>query len=615
MTTTAVLSSGQLLASQFRILQKLGQGGMGSVWLAEQLDMGRKVVVKVLNPELTQTQGTAVERFRREAQAVARLNHPNIVQIFVFGATEDGQLYIAMEFVEGRDLGKLIAEGPTPEPRALRILDQVCSALIEAHSAGIVHRDLKPENIVLTDRHGNADYVKVLDFGIAKLHDTGDSPTLTQAGTIFGTPRYMAPEQVRGQGVDARADIYALALILHELLTGHHPFTATTAIEYLVQHVNEPIRPLSETAPDLPFSPRTIALVARGLEKDPADRFQSVAELQRELRAALRDFSEPARGFPTSSEGRLRPPPPSGRAPGSPAANRAFPWIPVAVASAALALGLAAFAFLRDRPEAATPLVPDAPATASPALPEQPAVKPAVAEAPPVPEALEPEEDRGPLRPGTPIDGFPVPAGARPFMSSPQAEMYEVYGDPGDVLRFYRAELRGKYALQPIPNGLSIADQASPFTAVVLTQSADGFYLTLPRNALAPASRHASDVPVGADLFGTSAPAGCSLILRQDTTVVLRSRQPLADVCRHFIDRHRGAGVNVYETAGDTPMCQLTRMEGPADAWNAISVLNDPQSQGAVMISIMRTTAVAAPAEEKPDPDALLEAPEGGGTP
>jgi serine/threonine protein kinase len=610
MTTNAALSSGQVLASQFRIVQKLGQGGMGSVWLAEQLDMGRKVVVKVLNPELTQTQGTAVERFRREAQAVARLNHPNIVQIFVFGTTEDGQLFIAMEFVEGRDLGLLIAEGPTPEPRALRIIDQACSALIEAHSAGIVHRDLKPENIVLTDRHGNPDYVKVLDFGIAKLHDTGDAPSLTQAGTIFGTPRYMAPEQVKGHGVDARADIYALALILHELLTGHHPFSAATAIEYLVQHVNEPVRPLSETAPDLGLSPRTSAIVARGLEKDPTDRFQSVADLQREVRAALRDFSEAARGFPTSSEG--SPPAAPRRQPVSNAARSTFPWVAVASGAAVLGLGLAAFALLRDPPSAAPAVTSGVPAATSPAAPAASAVAPpAVAEAPPLPA---PEEDRGPLRPGAPIDGFPVPAGARPFMSSPQAEMYEVFADPADVLRFYRAELRGRYALQPIPNGVSISDPASPFTAVVLAQSADGYYLTLPRNALAPASRKAAELAADEDLFGTVAPAGSARFMRQDTTVMLRSRLPLTEVCRHFIERHRGAGVDTFENGGDTPMCQLSRDEPPPGEWSAISVLPDPQSAGAVMISITRHPSQAVPVDE-PALAPPLELPEGEGSP
>jgi hypothetical protein len=145
----------------------------------------------------------------------------------------------------------------------------------------------------------------------------------------------------------------------------------------------------------------------------------------------------------------------------------------------------------------------------------------------------------------------------------------------------------------------------------VLAHSADGYYLTLPRNALAPAARNVSQLLDGEDLFGTTAPSGSARILRQDTTIVLRSRLPLADVCRHFIDRHRGAGVHTFENGGETPMCQLSREDGPPDAWNSISVLPDPQSEGAVMISIMRTASKAVPSEPKP----FLDAPERAGRP
>jgi len=300
---------GQILSNQFRIQRQLGAGGMGAVYLAEQIDMERPVVVKVLHPELTAGSPTAVERFKREAKAVARLNHPHVVQVHVFGTTDSGQMFLAMEYVEGHNLADVIAsQGPFPEARALKVLDQICSALTEAHGAGLVHRDLKPENVMLANRFGNPDYVKVLDFGIARIANEGQAG-LTKTGSVFGTPRYMAPEQARGKRADARSDLYAVGVMGWVMLTAEHPFGETdSAVDYLVKHATEDIPSPLRDHPELTLQPRTERLIARLLVKDADQRYQSAAELQREVRTALRDLPDHLRNAPTPSMG-VTPPP------------------------------------------------------------------------------------------------------------------------------------------------------------------------------------------------------------------------------------------------------------------------------------------------------------------
>jgi serine/threonine protein kinase len=300
---------GQILSNQFRVERLLGSGGMGAVYLAVQIDMERPVVVKVLHPELTAGSPTAVERFKREAKAVARLNHPHVVQVHVFGTTEHGQLFLAMEYVDGVTLADAIAtHGSFPEARALKILDQICGALIEAHGAGLVHRDLKPENVMLANRFGNADYVKVLDFGIARIADD-TSPNLTKTGSVFGTPRYMAPEQARGKRADARSDLYAIGVMLWVMLTGEHPFGETdSAVDYLIKHATEDILSPLIRHPHLVLQPRTDRLLAKLVKKNPDERFQSAAELQREVRTAMRDLPDHLRNAPTPVVGVVPPP-------------------------------------------------------------------------------------------------------------------------------------------------------------------------------------------------------------------------------------------------------------------------------------------------------------------
>ena len=619
MSETQEALVGQVIASQFRVIKKLGAGGMGAVFLAEQLEMERKVVVKVLHPELSAMDPVAIERFRREAKAVAQLNHPNIVQVFVFGHTDNGQMYLAMEYIEGRDLAHELAAGPMPEPRALRILDQCCAALIEAHGAGIVHRDLKPENIMLADRYGNPDYVKVLDFGIAKLHSSGgNNPTLTQAGSVFGTPRYMSPEQVKGLVVDARSDLYALGIILYEMLVGRHPFVAETTIEYLMKHVSEAVRaPSSE---GIEIQPRVEALLMKCLEKAPADRYQSAAELQREVRLALRDFSEATRGFPSSSLPLQAVPraAPGTQPPGrkhydssgasSPAKHGTPSWLWVLM-GLVLAAGLIGVVIALAPPSTGEGAASRTGETAASWMGASAGEETPVVTAPggepswlvrEAPVALVPASDPSPvledvpttaIEAGEPLEGFPLPKDARHMTSASQAEMYETALEPRAVIAFYKATLHGKYSVKDVPNGVMIEDEQSPFSYVVLSPNGDRYYLILQRNLLAPKPAAPAGPP--APVFGVDFPADASLIMRSEQATVMRSRLGMKQVC-DFYEAKYGAlkGVMVMrDDAAATPYCTIAATMSEETAWMAIAIVNDSTSAGAVMISVMPRAA------------------------
>jgi serine/threonine-protein kinase len=220
---------------------------------------------------------------------MSQLTHPNTVNVFMYGELEvDGALYIVMEFLEGKNLNQTVRkEGPMPAERAVPILVQACGALEEAHRMGIVHRDLKPENIFLCQQGTLTDYPKVLDFGLAKVTEQQMRPgsiILTQEGMVFGTPEFMSPEQAQGRTLDARSDIYSLAVILYEVLTGKLPFTAKTPMEYIQKHVMEPPIPLNQRVPERQFAAGLEAVLARALAKRPEDRFQSAAEFAEALR-------------------------------------------------------------------------------------------------------------------------------------------------------------------------------------------------------------------------------------------------------------------------------------------------------------------------------------------
>ena len=286
----------EILGGQFKILQKIGTGGMGAVYKASQPEMNRMVAVKILHPKLTNRADLA-SRFRREARAMSHLSHPNTVRVFLYGELEDGSLYIVMEYLEGKNLNQTVrAEGPLPMERALPVLIQACGALEEAHRAGIIHRDLKPENIFLQQSGGLRDFAKVLDFGLAKVTEREMRPgsiILTQEGMVFGTPEFMSPEQAQGKTLTAGSDIYSLAVILYEVLTGKLPFDAKTAMDYLQLHVMGTPITLSQRVPGETFPPSLDLIIQKALAKKPEERFASAAEFGGALQAVLEGKSAP----------------------------------------------------------------------------------------------------------------------------------------------------------------------------------------------------------------------------------------------------------------------------------------------------------------------------------
>jgi serine/threonine-protein kinase len=282
---------GKRIAQKYRIEQLIGEGGMGKVYRANQLALDKPVVLKVLRQSLLSDERT-VARFQREAKAASRLNHPNSISILDFGQAEDGALYIAMEYVNGRDLQQILAkEWPLPEGRVSRVMSQVLSALADAHQAGVIHRDLKPENIMVEPRRGGeTDFVKVLDFGIAKIQDSqDDGPALTRAGFVCGTPEYMSPEQARGAPLDARSDLYAVGVILYQLTTGMLPFESDSAVGFATKHLTETPLPPSQKRPDIRISPGMERLILRSLAKDPNDRPQHADAFRADLIAVERE--------------------------------------------------------------------------------------------------------------------------------------------------------------------------------------------------------------------------------------------------------------------------------------------------------------------------------------
>ncbi len=276
---------GRTVGGAYTLQELIGVGGMGRVYRAEQMALGRTVAVKVIHPHLL-GDDRIVARFYNEARAASRLNHPNSVSIIDFGRTDDGILYLAMEYLDGKDLA-LVAheEGPLSLTRVCRLLDGVLGALGEAHALGVVHRDLKPENIILKSLRTGGDLVKVVDFGLATIVSGEGRTAVTTAGMVCGTPDYMSPEQGRGDEVDGRGDVYALGVVLFELLTDRLPFEDETPTRVVLRHISDPVPDPAEVAPHRNIPADLGAVVLRAMAKRPEERFQTAEEMQAALRA------------------------------------------------------------------------------------------------------------------------------------------------------------------------------------------------------------------------------------------------------------------------------------------------------------------------------------------
>jgi eukaryotic-like serine/threonine-protein kinase len=333
---------GQILSDRYRVDTLLGEGGMGAVYLGEHQLMRKRVAIKVLHPEMMQNT-EVVQRFEREAMAGGRIDHPNVAAATDFGRTPDGSFFLVLEYIEGRSLRAALEAGALPADVAVHVAYQVAQALGKAHGLGIVHRDLKPENVMLVERDGDPNFVKVLDFGIAKVpvdEVAGQAVAapgqgLTRLGVMYGTPEYMAPEQALGQEIDARADLYALGIVLYEMLCGSRPFLSESVVGLVTQHVTAKPPPLAPRVPGL--LPALEAAVLRLLEKSPDQRFAGARELADDL----------ARIAQQLGGGYLTPPvPPAPLAQRSPVPPQAQPqphgYVPtaqVSVDAAALAAG------------------------------------------------------------------------------------------------------------------------------------------------------------------------------------------------------------------------------------------------------------------------------------
>ncbi|WNG60839.1 protein kinase [Archangium gephyra] len=488
---------GRVLNDKFRIVEALGSGGMGRVYKAVQSPLERLVALKVLNPQYSEGKDPGFQkRFFMEAAVTSKLRHPNTVTVIDYGRTDDGVLYIAMEYLEGQTLAQLLTQhGPLPWMRVMNIAQQVARSLREAHRVGLIHRDLKPANIMVLNQEDDHDVVKVLDFGLVKsfLPDRGGAheTEITQAGVILGSPQYMAPEQARNVS-DPRSDVYSLGVVMFQMLIGRPPFMAAQSIDVIFKHLNEAPPVFAAIWPGHSVPQEVEALVMRCLYKRPEERFQSMDEVLEAVRRAASSagfsgaFSSPrnaitsgftplpGHGSGAHSGAQTGPLPSPGstgastvaldiaveEAPAKPAARRT---LPLALFAGSLMLGLIVAAVVAMRPPTPPPapqpepLQAVAPAVKTPA-PAQPAAEsPTTAEtAPAAPEqqpAIEPDVLAAPLVPAEPV-----------------AIRFVIDSEPGGAKVMYEGRVLGETPLE-----LPVPPDADGHASARLTFALDGY--------------------------------------------------------------------------------------------------------------------------------------------
>jgi serine/threonine protein kinase len=279
-----------VVAERYRVIKRLGEGGMGQVYLAEHIAIERRIALKVLRSEYAH-RGEMVTRFQQEAISASRIKHPNVLDVFDFGRLDNGCFFLAMEYLEGNDLAEEMGRRRVIDPiNGVRIALEVCRGLGAAHAKGVVHRDLKPENVFLQRTSDGEETIKIVDFGIASLRTNEEAAgaqrkRLTRTGMIFGTPEYMAPEQAAGKRADHRADIYALGIMMFEMFTGAVPFSDETFLGVLSKHATEVPPAMSSILPELAISPQLQSVVMKALAKNPGERYESMADFAQAIQA------------------------------------------------------------------------------------------------------------------------------------------------------------------------------------------------------------------------------------------------------------------------------------------------------------------------------------------
>jgi len=428
---------GRVFQEKYKIIKLIGEGGMGAVYVGEQAlgAHSRKVAIKTLHAHLSRDEQVR-DRFQREVGTLATLEHPNTVQVFDFGTSPDGVLYIVMEFVQGRSIAAILEkEGPISPARVEKILAQICGSLAEAHGKGIIHRDLKPDNIVLTERAGQKDFVKVLDFGIAKRSGEADrnEKKLTQQGMVLGTPPYMSPEQFTGQQLDARSDEYSLAIMAYEMLTGTLPFDAKTAWEWATLHMTAAPKAIEATPNGAALPEAMRGAIMRALAKDKEQRFESITEFHERFAGKIGPSSrESAQRQATSNHKSIPPqasPMRAGTAdmPGAPS-NVA----PSAVAAAFTPAPVPAAADFRAAPAPSpAPFVPFVAAASVAAASSEPLKGKTQMGEPLFPEGFPPGAGGFGPSPAPPPYASGGTANAPPMNAAPAAAAAAPYGAPG----------------------------------------------------------------------------------------------------------------------------------------------------------------------------------------